>query len=89
MIINSDTGLSVQTLFFAHSHPISNPGSPSHYEHTMPFKLVRSRCLHGAMLNIKIVESDSDSDSDKFIQQKYIQVPCQVYMSFLEIQITL
>ena len=33
--------------------------------------------------------SDSDSDSDKFIQQKYIQVPYQVYMSFLEIQITL
>ena len=32
---------------------------------------------------------DSDSDSDKFIQQKYIQVPYQVYMSFLEIQITL
>ena len=31
--------------------------------------------------------SDSDSDSDKFIQQKYIQVhvPYQVYMSFLEI----
>ena len=25
----------------------------------------------------------------KFIQQKYIQVPYQVYMSFLEIQITL
>ena len=33
--------------------------------------------------------SDSDSDSDKFIQQKYIQVPYQVYMSFVEIQITL
>ena len=33
--------------------------------------------------------TDSDSDSDKFIQQKYIQVPYQVYMSFLEIQITL
>ena len=30
-----------------------------------------------------------DSDSDKFIQQKYIQLPYQVYMSFLEIQITL
>ena len=25
----------------------------------------------------------------KFIQQKYIQVPYQVYMSFLEIQITI
>ena len=25
----------------------------------------------------------------KFIQQKYIQVPYQVYMSFLEMQITL
>ena len=25
----------------------------------------------------------------KFIQQKYIQVPYQVYMNFLEIQITL
>ena len=36
-----------------------------------------------------ISDSDSDSDSDKFIQQKYIQVPYQVYMSFLEIQITL
>ena len=28
---------------------------------------------------------DLDWDSDKFIQQKYIQVPYQVYMSFLEI----
>ena len=38
-----------------------------------------------------ITDSDSDrlSDSDKFIQQKYIQVPYQVYMSFLEIQRTL
>ena len=32
---------------------------------------------------------DSDSDSDKVYSTKYIQVPYQVYMSFLEIQITL
>ena len=38
---------------------------------------------------MEYTDSDSDSDSDKFIQQKYIQVPYQVYMSFLEIQITL
>ena len=31
----------------------------------------------------------TDSDSDKFIQQKYVQVTYQVYMSFLEIQIAL
>ena len=31
----------------------------------------------------------TQTDSDKFIQQKYKQVPYQVYMSFLEIQITL
>ena len=37
----------------------------------------------------RLWDSDSDSDSDKFIQQKYIQVPYQVYMSFLKIQITL
>ena len=36
-----------------------------------------------------IYVDEIDSDSDKFIQQKYIQVPYQVYMSFLEIQITL
>ena len=32
-------------------------------------------------------QSQTQTDSDKFIQQKYIQVPYQVYMSFLEIQI--
>ena len=34
-------------------------------------------------------QTQTQTDSDKFIQQKYIQVPYQVYMSFLEIQITL
>ena len=52
----------------------------------MPFHVanVRRKKMSGILTN-----SDSDSDSDKFIQQKYIEVPYQVYMSFLEIQITL
>ena len=41
-------------------------------------------------MHLSVIISDSDSDTQtKFIQQKYIQVPYQVYMSFLEIQITL
>ena len=54
----------------------------------MPFHVanVRRKKMSGILTNS---DSDSDSDSDKFIQQKYIAVPYQVYMSFLEIQITL
>ena len=37
----------------------------------------------------RLVAIDSDSDSDKVYSTTYIQVPYQVYMGFLEIQITL
>ena len=38
---------------------------------------------------IIIIQETQTQTQTKFIQQKYIQVPYQVYMSFLEIQITL
>ena len=57
---------------------------PTRYTGILWFEWLSHDILQNTM-----ADSDSDSDSDKFIQQKYIQVPYQVYMSFLEIQITL
>ena len=42
-----------------------------------------------AIYIVMVIIQTQTQTQTKFIQQKYIQVPYQVYMSFLEIQITL
>ena len=41
------------------------------------------------LLDMRTQTQTQTQTQTKFIQQKYIQVPYQVYMSFLEIQITI
>ena len=63
----------------------------------MPDRRVYGALLPYSMMHPSIAEAKpkvthrlrQTQTQTKFIQQKYIQVPYQVYMSFLEIQITI